>query len=205
MFTKRYSSGVTLVELIIAMVIIGVVSVGVVVATRTSSANADPIRRKQALLIAEGLMDEVLTAHYTLCDPSDQTANSAQFAIIDATSGCTSTVEALGPEPGNVRPFDNVSDYGPNFSFINGVGEVLDANGQAMTPKGYTATVTVNPVIPAAQPLGPQPPAPNGVVSSAVPANMQAVLITVTVGYGTGPGDSIRLDAYRTRYAPRDF
>lgn len=204
MSTKRYALGVTLIELVVAMAIIGIIATGVAVMMNKSSAGADPVRRKQALLIAEGLMDEVLSAHYTFCDPLDDNAGRALGAAL-GTDNCSTTVEVIGPEAGNARPFDNVNDYGPSFSFTNGTGQVVDANGNAMTSGGYTATVAINPVLPVAARLGPPLPAATGIFSDATPGNMNAILITVTVTYGTAGGDFIRLDAYRTRYAPRDF
>ena len=204
MSIKRYSLGVTLIELVVAMAIIGIIATGVVAMMNKSSAGADPARRKQALLIAEGLMDEVLSAHYTFCDPSDDNASQA-LAAATGPGNCSTTVEVTGPEAGNARPFDNVNDYGPNFSFTNAAGQVLDANGNPMTPGGYAATVAINPVLPSAARLGPPLPAATGIVSDATSGNMNAILITVTVTYGTAVGDFITLDAYRTRYAPRDF
>lgn len=71
MSTRRpRQRGVTLIELIVFIVIVSVAVVGVLQALRMSSANsADPLRRKQALMIAEGLMEEVQLAKFTYCDP----------------------------------------------------------------------------------------------------------------------------------------
>lgn len=56
----RRQAGVTLVELIIAMVIIGVAVAGLVAAFNTTSKNsADPLVNKQMAAIAESLMDEI--------------------------------------------------------------------------------------------------------------------------------------------------
>jgi MSHA pilin protein MshD len=203
MFTRRSAAGVTLIELIVAMVIVGVIATASIAMMRSSAtAGIDPARRKQALLIAEGLMDEVLSAHFTYCDPGDDTAASAGAAVIGG-GNCTAILEQLGPEAGNARPFDNVNDYGPNFSFVNGAGAVIDANGAVATPNGYGATVSINPVLVAADPLG--PPGALGITSNATAPGMNALLVTVTVTYGAGNADLVRLDSYRTRYAPNDF
>jgi MSHA pilin protein MshD len=59
MWNKR-QAGVTLVELIIAMVIIGVAVAGVLrVFNLTAIASADPIVQKQLRVVAEGMMDEI--------------------------------------------------------------------------------------------------------------------------------------------------
>ncbi|MRV71485.1 prepilin-type N-terminal cleavage/methylation domain-containing protein [Duganella sp. FT92W] len=59
MWNKR-QRGTTLVELIIAMVIIGVAVAGVLqVFNVTTIASADPIVQKQLRVVAEGMMDEI--------------------------------------------------------------------------------------------------------------------------------------------------
>lgn len=56
----RFSTGFTLVEMIIAIVIIGVGLAGVLTAFTTSvKSSADPLLNKQMLAIAEGMMEEI--------------------------------------------------------------------------------------------------------------------------------------------------
>jgi MSHA pilin protein MshD len=145
-------------------------------------ASADPMRRKQALAIAEGLMEEVRLARFTFCDGNDPVAGLPTTTVADCA-----IPEGLGQEANNSRPFDNVSDYAGNYS--------NDAAGNAF-PAGYSATVAV---VPDAT-LG---PAGARISSDATPANMNVLRITVTVTY-TG-GDPVVLDGYRTRYAPRSL
>ena len=74
--------GVTLVELVVAIVVIGVALAGVmVVIVRTTSSSADPLIARQAVAIAEAYLEEVLTKQFN-------------------------------PGPGATRPtFDDVADY----------------------------------------------------------------------------------------------
>lgn len=60
------ASGVTLVELVVAIVIIGVALTGVlVVFIRNTSASADPLIWHQATAIAEAYLEEALTKNFT--------------------------------------------------------------------------------------------------------------------------------------------
>lgn len=173
--------GLSLIELLVFIVVVGVAVTGVLsVFSMNARASVDPAIRKQALAIAESLLDEVLSKPYTYCDPDDANADTATSA-----AGCAATPEtALGPEAGetrysNVTPFDNVNDY-DGFS-MNPIRDITDT---AVTGLGaYTATVQV-------QPAG----AFNG-----LPAG-ETLLVTVTV---SAPGNqTVALSGYRTRYAP---
>lgn len=196
---RRRQRGVSLVELVMFIIIIGVAVVGIVnVLSLTVGMSADPIRRKQALAIAETLLEEVQMAHFTFCDGLDpQGENAIQAAVGADFTGCTAgQLEAVGQEAGGVgRPYDNVNDYVSQFgvatqAFQNG-GFLSDANGEAMAA-GYSAAVTITPT----DTLG-------GIVSTADPASMEVLRISVTVTYDGGK--SVTLDGYRTRYAPRSM
>lgn len=67
MWNKRARpAGVTLVELIVALVIIAVAVVGLTAAlTRSNRVSADPLLQQQKIAIAEGLMGEILLKPFT--------------------------------------------------------------------------------------------------------------------------------------------
>ncbi len=184
--------GFTLVEVLILVVVVSIALIGVLQVINIASRNsADPLQRKQALAIAESLLEEVELARFTFCDASD--ANAATAADTDS---CTIT-ETVGPESGgNGRPFDNVNDYVSAFgvaqtAFNNSGGALADANLNGLGLAGYTATLTITP-----ETLG-------LVNSDATPANMNVLRLTVTVNYGGG--NKITLDGYRFRYAPNSL
>src|SRR5688572_15562132 len=146
---KLRNAGVSLVELIVFIVLVGVAVAGVLGALNLSTrASVDPMTQKQALAIAEAIMEEVQLQPFTYCDPDDANAGSAVN-----TGGCATVVEATGPEAagapaggpvetrtGDTRPFDNVNDY---HSFaMNGVADIA---GGTSIPQlaGYTTNVTV--------------------------------------------------------------
>lgn len=194
--------GVTLIELIFFIVIVSIALAAVVgVMTLTTGHSADPVRRKQALILAEGLLEEVERASFSYCDPADPVAAGAT-----RSADCT-IPEAwgqTGSEPATSgRPYDNVNDYvaapgKPAAAFDVG-GKLSDANGNALNLAGYTARVTITPV--ALGPAGAQVGVdnPTAGVSTASSADNEALQITVQVSYDN---ETLTLDGYRTRYAP---
>jgi MSHA pilin protein MshD len=197
--STRRQSGVTLVELVMFIVIISIALAGIIgVMNFTTSKSADPLRRKQALMIAEGLLEEVRLAAFTWCDPSSDTGDEDKTV---AKAADCSRPEVFGNEgpPGAVflRPFDNINDYvsAPNSAQaafdINGV--LSDAAGRTIGASGYSARLTLvrenlNGIVAV-------PAAPNN------PADAEVLRIRVEVDYG---GDlPVVLDTYRTRYAPQ--
>jgi MSHA pilin protein MshD len=172
---RRRARGFTLIELIIFIMIVSVGLAGILLAmNQTVAHSSDPLLRKQALAIAEALLEEVMQKPLTWCDPDDSRAATAMSALV-APSGCTaaSTVEAIGPEVGETRStFDNVSDY-------NGLSTTVNVASTGAAP--YTAVVAVSGS------------ALNGIAAGA------ALLITVTVTAGP---EVVALSGYRTRHSP---
>jgi MSHA pilin protein MshD len=193
---RRRQRGVTMIELIMFIVIVSVALASIMAVMRLTTANsADPLRRKQALMIAEGLLEEVRSAGFTRCDPSDPVFDDP------ANPPCTIPENwgQAAPEPVNPRPFDNVNDYVAQANvatnaFNNAAGVLVDVSGQPIAVNGYTVTLTVTPVQIAA----------NGLSAAAgSAANTDALRIRVSVAFG---GDApVVLDTYRTRYARPGF
>lgn len=183
MFTRHKQCGASLVELIMFIVIVGVALAGILlVMNATTRGSADPLIHKQALAIAESLLEEVELMPFTLCDPDDPNAS--------AGTGCAVLESAMGPEAGETRyspatPFDNVNDY-HGFT-MSGAGGIRDITGTPVSAAldGYAASVAV-----AAVDFG-------GIAA----ASGDALRIAVTV---TGPdGLPVVVEGIRTRYAPR--
>lgn len=187
----RARRGFTLVELLLFIVIVGIAVAGVVqVLALTTRQSADPLRRKQALMIAEALLEEVELARFSYCDPSDPKADTAASA-----ADCTIREEfgQSAPEPVGPRPYDNVNDYvsaaNTAVQAFNAGGALAYASGAPMNLAGYTATVSMTP-----ETL-------NDIVSSGTSANAEVLRIRIEVTYDTNK--TVALDGYRTRYAPR--
>jgi MSHA pilin protein MshD len=172
---SKNSSGFTIVELVLFIVVVSVAIAGVLsVMNLTASHSADPQIRKQALSIAEALMEEVSLARFTYCDPADPDAETAA-----ALADCHTRAEGMGPELGNVRPFDNVNDY----VTANGNLPIFRDGENNPALNDYTARIAITE-----QEL-------NG-----IPAT-DSLHIRISVLY---QGEvAVALDGYRTRYAPR--
>lgn len=175
MCADRSQRGLTLVELIVFIVIVGVALAGVLtVLNHATRHSADPLIRKQALTIAEALLEEVMLQPFTWCDPDDPRAATAISNAVGVT-GCTATatVEGIGAEGAEARGnFDNVSDY-------DGLVTPLNIGGTGLAQ--FNATVAV------------APQALNGIAAT------ESLLVTVTVAAGN---ENIQLQGYRTRHSP---
>jgi MSHA pilin protein MshD len=185
---KHRQLGISLIELVMFIMIVSVGVVGILsVINVTAKSSADPQLRKQALAVAEALLEEVQLMPFTDCDPEGY----------DPDAACT-TLESIGFElayaaqPANetrgslIAPFDNVNDY-HGFPLPGGGGDI-GSSGVVIVPAGYNASVSVTPD----GGLGPAA----GLIAAA-----DALRIAVTVTYNSG-NDSIVLEGYRTRYAP---
>ncbi len=188
MSTRHKQRGISLVELIMFIVIVSVALAGILLVMNvTTKSSADPVIHKQALAIAESLLEEVELMPFTYCDPDDANAASA----VAATGGCAVAANeestTIGPEAGETRysavtPFDNVSDYHGFDSTVDGGIKDITNNAVAAL-SGYSASISVS-----ASNL------PNVTAGD-------ALLIAVTV---TGPdGTPVVVDGIRARYAPR--
>ncbi len=174
----KVQRGFTLIELVIFIVIVSVALAGVLlVLTQSTARSADPQLRRQALAIAESLLEEVQLMPFTYCDPDDPAVDTATGA-----AGCA-TPEVIGPEAGETRTaapqFDNVNDY-HGYSMPAGISDIT---GTAIPGLGaYSASIAVQ-----------------AAALDSVPAT-DALRITVTVN---GPGGTqVKLEGWRTRYAP---
>ena len=91
--------GLSMIELMVFIVIVGIAVTGVLSVYSSFAPSVDPMVRKQALAVAESLLEEVLSKPYTYCDPDDAQADTATSATIGPT-GCATTTEAVEKERG---------------------------------------------------------------------------------------------------------
>lgn len=186
--TSRRQRGMTLIELIVAIVVIGVGLTGVLMAFTTAvKSSADPMVRKQAMAIAESVLAETLQQPFTWCDPQDANVLTATSA-----AGCAADSQAApGPQPASERrlsqtdPFDNVGDYHGYSSTSESPAGIysLDEPGVAIAGLAdYQVDVSVTA---------------RGALFGLT--NDAAVRVDVRV---QGRGEDITLSSYRFRHAP---
>ena len=214
---RESQRGASFVELIIFIVIVGLAVAGVLLVINTNAQHsADPQLRKQALAIAESLLEEVEMARFTYCNPADP---QAQFATTAATTAFT-----MGPQPvgstnapgycssaamvenfaavSGTRPYGNVINYVPSLggttTYSTTAGTLTDSNGSAIPNLAgtFTATITIKNGTALGSSTGTTYSDPGA--NPAIPGALQ---ITVTVT--DSQGDAIVLDGYRTQYAPQ--
>lgn len=188
----RRQAGMSMIELVMFIVIVGVGVAGILtVQNVTSRSSADPMLRKQALAIAEAMLEEVMLMPFTFCDPNDPAAEGAA-----SSANCTTDQDQGGgvlsePSPNNetryaaANPFDNVADYAGFSMNSNGIYDITSGGTTSISGLGgyklkpiTISRITTLPSVPAAA----------------------ALLITVTVVDPTG--QEIVLEGIRTRYAP---
>ena len=87
---KEAQSGFTLIELIIFIVVVGAGLAGILsVMTNTVKSSADPMVRKQAVALAESLMEEIMLKDYAAGGYSG--ADRAQFDDVSDYNGYTTS------------------------------------------------------------------------------------------------------------------
>ena len=145
----RDNHGVTLVELIVAMVVISVALTGVMmVINYTTLHSADPVLRHQSIAIAEAYMEEITLKNFTDPDGVGE-ANRALFDDVSDYNGLVdvgavdqngTAIAGLGNYTVNVIVAPQA--YGPAGATVNGLRidvTVTDPAGENLTLTGFRA------------------------------------------------------------------
>lgn len=120
--TKRHSSGFTLIELIIFIVVMAVGLTGILsVSNSVIKSSADPMVRKQSLAIAQSLLEEILLKDY---------AKSADSAVLGFPAGARNL-------------FDCVRDY-DNYTTTAGIVDVTGASVAGLSAYNIAPKVVVS-------------------------------------------------------------
>lgn len=125
--SKRRHSGFTLIEVIIFIVVVGAAMAGILSVMNTVvKSSADPLVRKQALAIADTILEEVLQKEY--CDP-----DTVNMSTQPPTCG-VQTVEATRADKDDVSDYDTQTQTLFNSASPGGWPTALD---------GYSVTIAV--------------------------------------------------------------
>lgn len=196
MFPRARVAGLSLLEVVVFIVVLSVGFAGMLILyNQVTRASVDPLVRKQALAIAQSLLEEIELRPYTYCDPDDANVYTATSAAVGA-GGCAATVENIGAEGGETRygnpRFDNVSDYsgfcmGPGTPVCADAVITTAANAPIAQLADYRVDVAVTPIS----------------AADAIPAVplSDGLRITVTAKH-IPTATTVSLDGYRLRYAP---
>ncbi len=185
--------------MLVIIVLVGTVAGSLtVVFSRMAASSAESMRWRQVLAVAQSLLNEVRMMPFSFCDPQDARATLATSATVGG-SGCATTVDAMGAEPGESRynianRFDGVSDYQAFAMPSAGCTGLCDAGGNLLNPAGSTMVGCSARVALTAATLP-------GVAALDINGRPQALRIDVSV---TCPGGlQITLQGLRLRHAPR--
>jgi len=140
--------GVTLIELIVFIVIVGVGLAGVLSALNVSvRGSADPLRPKQALAIAEGLLEEIMTKNYTDPDGINTGETRATYDDIDDFRSADVTVDLLGNSYTVIGytpsvTITDINDLGPVGTQVNAKRITVSVSyaGGSVSLTGYRAS-----------------------------------------------------------------
>lgn len=189
MSPRRSHSGVSLLEVVIFIIVLGIGFAGLVILyNQTTRSSVDPVVRKQVLAIATSLMEEIQLRGFTFCDPDDTNVYSATASTV-AAGACATKAEAppFGPDATPVNEatrdkYDNVNDY-HGLQMLSGITDITGTTVPGLTDYQVTGVSVTT-----------------AGSAFSLANDEDALLIGVTV---TGPGGiNLTLQGYRFRYAP---
>jgi len=140
---KPRQQGLSLIELIMFIVIVGAAVAGIIgMMAMATQSSADPLVRKQALAIAEAMLEEVRLQPFTYCDPDDPTAATATSAsgagavsfVAGQPQGTTTTTLTIAMPTGTVENNVMIASFG----FRTEEGGSSSDIGISSVPAGWT-------------------------------------------------------------------
>lgn len=173
----RRQSGITLIELIMVVVLLGIVGVGMLTLIHnTTRSSADPLLIQQGNSIARSYLEEALLRPF--CDPDFVTTSCpVDCAGVNACTSCT------GAE-GSRNLFDDVCDYD---GLSDGAGAV-DQTGAAIAGlEDFNVSVTVQDDA-------------NADLNGLLGNSGQVVRVDVNVTHDSNTTVNVQLNGYRTNF-----
>ncbi|MDT8990219.1 prepilin-type N-terminal cleavage/methylation domain-containing protein [Curvibacter sp. APW13] len=130
--TKRTAQGFTLIEVIIFIVVVASGLAGILLVSNTVVASsADPMVRKQALAVAESMLEEITLKEY--CDPDTATLAPPAAPVCPAA-------RVAADQEASRNLWDDVDDYN-GYSTAGGIVDVTGATVPGLST--YNVAVSV--------------------------------------------------------------
>lgn len=140
--SNKRMAGVTLVELIVAIAIVGMALAGLAaVYSRANIASADPVIQQQMIAIGETMMEEIMLKPFT---QSDNQAGRANYNDVQDYAGYAST----GIQDATGAAVPGLQDYGVSVAVGPTALAGIAANGDALridvivSHRGQSLTLT---------------------------------------------------------------
>jgi MSHA pilin protein MshD len=144
----RYQRGFTLIELVIAIVILGFVSLILIPFVTSVTHSPDPVIRQKAVALGQAMMDEIAAKKWDentpngggpICSGESGTGRGASAYTL-ACPELVKNASAIGAEIGESRAtYDDVDDY----DGLTASGNFFDQSGSAFSLPGYSRSVRV--------------------------------------------------------------
>ena len=182
---RRSQSGVSLLELVVVIVIVGVVGAGMAVLINNTTRNSvNPLLVQQANAIARAYMEEVTLRPF--CDPDfDPDADPSTLTICstDCSVAACGTCGGVGVPPSGSRDqFDDICDYD---GLSNGAGAVDQTGALIPGLEAFNVTVNVDDTV---------------ILNGLDGASGQVVQIDVNVSHDTNPAVNVDLTSFRANF-----
>ncbi len=136
MIASLRQPGFTLIELVIAIVVLAIGATALLVLINQTTANSvNPVVHQQAHAIAQSYLEEVLLNPF--CDP-DLSTDCPTFCAVSACGACSENTGGLETR----QTFDDICDY----AAINDTGGAIDQSGNPIAPAilgAYNINVSV--------------------------------------------------------------
>ena len=176
-----FSSGFTLLELIMTIVILGFTSLILVPFFQSISRSPDPMLRQRAISLGQAMMDEIMSKKWDEETPNggspicSHESNATRASI----ANCSRRAGDIGLDSGELTTdrsnWDDVDDYN---DFPVETDTFKDLENNAFTMTGYTRSVTVEYIPSDSNPIEAANPA--GATSQSSSTDTKKIVVSVT-------------------------
>ena len=196
LLTQYFSSkGFTLLELIIAIMILAFASLMMIPFISAITNSPDPVFRQRAISLGQALMDEILAKKWDENTPvgggpvctTESPDQLTRPHLIDACITLSTSVANLGNDGETRSNFDDVDDY----NGLTATNNFVDQSNTAFTLEGYSRSASVTYITSNSDPITTTNP-----LASAGTTDSKRIVVTVT----SPTGETFELMALKCNY-----